>query len=152
VLRLERLAVRFPGDEGVVVLQRFERAFDVNPCSACATTNRAVDFGRTSSASSRQCAPLKLVSKRLQRVTQWMSIVTSVCGSAWSSAYVSVTGSSTSPKTLKSHAARSVFGTLPAWRTGHFSVRYWPGGRRPGSSPLSTSFFSARDRKNDTRT
>ena len=27
----------------------------------------------------------------------------------------------------------SVFGPLPACRTGHFSVRYWPGGRRAGA-------------------
>jgi hypothetical protein len=54
----------------------------VNPCSACATTKRALGFGLTSFASSRQRTPLKLVSKRLHRVTQWMSIVTSVCGNS----------------------------------------------------------------------
>ena len=48
------------------------------------------------------------MSKRLQRVTQWMSIVISVLGSARSSSQLSVTGFSTSPKTLKSQVARSV--------------------------------------------
>src|SRR5437879_3430076 len=76
-----------------------------------------------------------------------MSQVISVLGSAWSSSHVSVTGRSTSPKTRKSHVARAVSGTEPAWSTGHLSVRYWPGGRREGSSPRSTSFSSAFDRK-----
>src|SRR3989304_2546356 len=31
----------------------------------------------------------------------------------------------------------------PAWSTGHFSVRYWPGGRRAGAYPASMTFFSA---------
>jgi hypothetical protein len=75
---------------------------------------------------------LKLVSKRLQRVTQWMSVVISRVGSAMKSSQESVIGFSTSPKILRSHVARSVFGKVPAWRTGHFSVRYWPGGRRAG--------------------
>jgi folate-binding protein YgfZ len=35
---------------------------------------------------------------------------------------------------------------LPAWRTGHFSVRYWPGGSRAGSKPASRTFCSALDR------
>src|SRR4029453_17996954 len=47
---------------------------------------------------------------------------------------------------LKSHAARSVSGTVPAWRTGHFSVRYWPGGSRAGSYPASATFCSALER------
>ena len=59
--------------------------------------------------------------------------VISVLGSAWSSSQVSVIGSSTSPKTLKSQVERSVSGTEPACSTGHFSVRYCPGGRRAGS-------------------
>ena len=59
--------------------------FDVYPCSACATTKRAVGLGRASFASSLQRTPRKLVSNRLQRVTQWMSAVISVCGSACSS-------------------------------------------------------------------
>ena len=82
--------------------------FDVNPCSACATTKRASGSGFTSFASSRQWTPRKLASKRLQRVTQWMSAVISVCGSAWSSSYDSEISFSTEPKTRKSHVARSV--------------------------------------------
>src|SRR5213078_4542354 len=84
--------------------------------------------------------------------TQWMSILISVDGSACSCCHVRVTGSSTSPKTLKSQVARSVCGTVPAWRTGHFSVRYWPGGSRAGSRPFSTSFFSKLQPKSDTPT
>jgi folate-binding protein YgfZ len=37
-------------------------------------------------------------------------------------------------------------GTDPAWSTGHFSVKYWPGGRRAGSNPASATFFSALER------
>src|SRR5918996_5696791 len=53
---------------------------------------------------------------------------------------------STEPKTRKSHVARSVCGTEPACRTGHFSVRYWPGGSRLGSYPASATFRSALER------
>ncbi len=77
--------------------------------------------------------PSKVTSKRLQRVTQWMSSVTSVRGSALSSSQVSRSGVSTSPETVKSQVARSVCGTDPACSTGHFSVKYWPGGKRAGS-------------------
>src|SRR5437764_10565159 len=79
-----------------------------------------------------------------------MSTVISDCGSACSSSYVSVRGASTSPPILKSHVARSVCGTEPACSTGHFSVRYWPGGSRLGSYPASTTFFSALDLKRGT--
>ncbi len=68
-----------------------------------------------------------------QRVTQWMSCVCSVLGSAFSSSQESVSSFSTSPKTRKVQVARSTLGIDPAWSTGHFSVRYWPGGRRAGS-------------------
>src|SRR3954452_4322919 len=52
---------------------------------------------------------------------------------------------STSPKTRNVHVARSVCGTEPACSTGHFSVRYWPGGRRAGSYPSSCTLRSAFD-------
>src|SRR5829696_5189940 len=52
---------------------------------------------------------------------------------------------STSPKTRNVHVARSVRGTEPACSTGHFSVRYWPGGRRAGSYPSSCTLRSAFD-------
>src|SRR5262245_43337272 len=124
--------------------------FAVKPCSACATTKRPLGFGCTRSASVAQLTPRKLVSNRLQRVTQWMSIVTSFAGSALSSSQLSAIGFSTSPKTLKSQDARSVSGTPPACRTGHLSVRYCPGGSRAGSYPASATFFSARDLKSAT--
>ena len=47
--------------------------FAVNPASACAIAKRAVGFGRTSFASSRQWTPSNCVSNFDQRVTQWMS-------------------------------------------------------------------------------
>ena len=79
--------------------------------------------------------PAKVASNRLQRVTQWMSCVTSTRGSSFSCCQVSVTGVSTSPETRKSQPSRSAgyVATEPAWSTGHFSVRYWPGGSRAGS-------------------
>ena len=36
--------------------------------------------------------------------------------------------------------ARSTFSARPACSTGHFSVRYWPGGSRAGSSRFATFF------------
>src|SRR5919198_4413041 len=75
-----------------------------------------------------------------------MSIVTSVLGRALSSSHVSWIELSTSPQTRRSQVARSTSGTLPAWSTGHFSVRYCPGGSRAGSYPFSSSFFSALER------
>src|SRR5262249_54352915 len=72
-----------------------------------------------------------------------MSSVTSIVGSALNSSHERVSGCATSPQTLKSHVARSTCGMSPAWRTGHFSVRYWPGGSRAGSYPSSITFFSA---------
>ncbi len=79
--------------------------------------------------------PAKDASNRLHRVTQWMSCVTSTRGSSLSCSQVSVSGVSTSPETVKSQPARSCvyFAAEPAWSTGHFSVRYWPGGSRAGS-------------------
>ena len=84
-------------------------------------------------------------SKRLQRVTQWMSWTTVACGSAANACQSSSSGVSTSPHTRKLQPARSggYSATSPAWSTGHFSVRYWPGGRRAGSYPASTTFRSA---------
>src|SRR5262249_16729095 len=101
--------------------------------------------GSASFASSVQCTPLKVVSNRLQRVTQWMSTVTSRLGSSSNCSHVSVSGFSTSPDTLRVQVARSRVGTDPAWRRGHFSVRYWPGGRRAGSYPASATLASALD-------
>ena len=105
----------------------------MNPASAWAIANLAVGFGSQSFASSRQCTPLKRASKRLHRVTQWMSVVTATDGSSVSSSKLSVNGRATSPVIESVQAAMSVRGTSPAWRTGHLSVKYWPGGRRDGS-------------------
>ena len=90
--------------------------FDVKPDSACATANRAVGRCPTSGLRAAQGIPVNAVSNRLQRVTQWMSCVTSTVGSSFSSCHVNVTGVSTSPKTRKSQPARSAayVGTEPA--------------------------------------
>src|SRR5215208_4820942 len=66
-----------------------------------------------------------------------MSWTLSVRGSAANSSHVSSTSFSTSPKTRNVQVARSVRGTVPAWRTGHFSVRYCPGGRRAVSNDVT---------------
>ena len=71
---------------------------------------RAVGFGRTRDSSSRQWIPSKLRSNFDQRVTQWMSCVSAVCGSAFRSSQESETGFSTSPETSNVHVARSVGG------------------------------------------
>src|SRR5262245_60215479 len=72
-----------------------------------------------------------------------MSCVWLVRGSTLSSSQVRRSSFSTSPVTVKSQVARSVSGIVPACRTGHFSVRYWPGGSRAGSYPASITFRSA---------
>src|SRR5829696_1076941 len=64
-------------------------------------------------------------------------------GRRLNSSQVSSSSFSTSPKIRSVHVARSVCGTEPACSTGHFSVRYCPGGRRAGSYPASATFFSA---------
>src|SRR5215210_6132176 len=74
-----------------------------------------------------------------------MSCTLSVRGSAANSSHVSSSSFSTSPKTRNVQVARSVCGTEPAWRTGHFSVRYCPGGSRAGSYPSSCTLRSAFD-------
>src|SRR6185437_12409319 len=82
-------------------------------------------------------------SKRLQRVTQWMSCTFELRGSSLNACQSSSSSSSTSPCTRSDHVSRFVSGTDPACSTGHLSVRYWPGGRRPASKPASRTFFSA---------
>ena len=57
--------------------------------------------------------PSKSASRRLQRVTQWMSVWTALRGMALNSSHVNENGWSTSPQTLKFQVARSVEGTDP---------------------------------------
>ncbi len=57
--------------------------------------------------------PSKRLSSRDQRVTQWMSHVTSVRGSAWNSSQVHATSSSTRPKQRNDHVAGSKRGVRP---------------------------------------
>ena len=85
MLGLERLAVGLLGDQRLVVLERLERHVGREALLGVGEDEVCARFGPASFASSRQCTPLNVVSKRLQRVTQWMSVVISVCGSALSS-------------------------------------------------------------------
>ncbi len=88
------------------------------------------------------------MSKRDQRVTQWMSQRTSTDGSARNSSHESSIGCSTAPVVRNVQVARSARrGTEPACSTGHFFVAYWPGGRRAGSMPSALALRSAVERK-----
>ena len=62
---------------------------------------------------SRMDTPSKRLSRRDQCVTQWMSQVTSVRGSARSSSHVKVTASSTRPTHRKDHVRGSKRGVRP---------------------------------------
>src|ERR687895_2760531 len=98
---------------------------------------RCVPAGLTPARSSRSRTrtPRHAVSSFDQRVTQWMSTVTTAWGSAISSSHERVSARSTSPSTRRSQAARSKAGFRPTVSTGNFSVTYWPGGTRSGSIP-----------------
>src|SRR5829696_6773934 len=126
--------------------RRYESGtFAVKSCSECAIAKAADGRGRASLSSSRQCTPSKRASNRDQRVTQWMSCTFPPRGRRLNSSQLNSSSFSTSPKTRNVHVARSVRGTEPACSTGHFSVRYWPGGRRAGSYPSSCTLRSAFD-------
>ena len=71
--RAQRLAVGVRGEQGEVVLEELERHVRGEVVLGCAIAKRALGSGRQSFASSRQWTPSNGVSKRLQRVTQWMS-------------------------------------------------------------------------------
>src|SRR5712691_4820433 len=83
--------------------------------------------------------PSQRLSNRLQRVTQWMSDVTSTLDSSRNSFHVQETSSPTRPKHRNVQVLVSPRGASPYVRTGHFCVRTCPGGRR---SPVSASFNS----------
>jgi hypothetical protein len=78
--------------------------------------------------------PSQTVPSLLHLVTQWMSTVTSVRGSAWNSSQVHLAESDPLSRRLSVHLSSSVSGVGPALRTGKSSVRYWPGGIRFRSS------------------
>ncbi len=100
-------------------------------CSAQAIAKRALGRGRQSVASSRQWTPSKRASKRLQRVTQWMS-----CTLRDARQRAELLPSRARPparprrRRASVQVARSTCGTPPACSTGHFSVMCWPG-RQP---------------------
>ena len=81
--------------------------FEVKPPSAWKITNRADGFGRATSAMWENAAPSQRVSSLDQRVTQWMSVVSSATGRLRNSAQRKLKGSSTSPQTRKSQPDKS---------------------------------------------
>src|SRR5262249_42744033 len=74
--------------------------------------------------------PRHAVSNFDQLVTQWMSTVTSVCGSASNSLQLHCIRTLSSNVSAKLHLARSTRGVGPAESTGKSLTRCWPGGRR----------------------
>src|SRR5438309_2661620 len=109
-----------------------------------------VASGRTSTSlvTSSNGTPRHGMSNFDHLVTQWMSTTTSTAGSASTSSHDSVWGSVTRPPMRRPHCERSSYsGTLPAWSTGKRSVKYWPGGRRAGSTPRSASALRLRSKK-----
>ena len=75
VLRRQRLAVGFVHDQRVLVLERGERDVRREALLRVRDDEAGARLRSHSVASSRQWTPLKCASKRLQRVTQWMSLV-----------------------------------------------------------------------------
>src|SRR6185312_10898131 len=78
--------------------------------------------------------PDHMVSSLVHLVTQWMSTLTSSCGSCASSSQLHDFGASTVPRIVKVHLSSGVCGVGPADRTGKSFVTYWPGGTRDGST------------------
>ena len=85
---------------------------------------------RASASSVSTETPSQTVSSLDHFVTQWMSLVTVSCGSAWNSSHVQRAAGPPAPRTVKSHVASEVCGVGPAERTGNSPVSYWPGGSR----------------------
>src|SRR5262249_40655852 len=80
--------------------------------------------------------PFQRVSSLDHLVTQWMSTVTSVAGSAWKAAQVQRPSSRRAESSRTSdHVSGATRGVGPADRTGKSLVTYCPGGIRPGSPP-----------------
>src|SRR5262245_26169586 len=79
---------------------------------------------------SRTGTPSRWLSRRDQRVTQWMSHVTSVIGSRRNASQVHDTSLQTSPKHRNVQVRGSKRGVSPYVSTGHFVVTLCPGGTR----------------------
>src|SRR5262249_52754097 len=77
--------------------------------------------------------PRHAVSNFDQLVTQWMSTVTSVCGSASNSLQLHCIRTLSSNVSAKLHLARSTRGVGPAESTGKSLTRCWPGGQAGGT-------------------
>ena len=119
VVGLERRSVVGVGDQDVVVEQRRER--QVRRVAAVGVDEHvrvAPGRGRARSTRSRTRTPRHVVSNFDQRVTQWRSVVSSVCGSARSSPERSAKGASASPCTDSDQVSVAARGVGPIERTG----------------------------------
>ena len=147
VLRRQRLAVGVRHEQRVASLKERERHVRREALLGVRDREARARFRRQSFASSLQWTPSNCASKRLQRVTQWMSCVTSTRGSALNCSQVSSSSSSTSPKTRSVQVARSVV-RAPRPRAARATSRSGtgPAAAAPGRSPASRTFFSALDR------
>lgn len=74
--------------------------------------------------------PSQTVPSLLHLVTQWMSTVILVCGSAWNASQLHFPARDPPSCRARVHFSSGVRGVGPALRTGKSSVTYWPGGTR----------------------
>src|SRR5438552_19114459 len=68
-------------------------------------------------------------------VTQWMSVVIDVRGSALNSSQLQRAVFASTPRMVNVHRLSGVRGVGPAERTGKSFVSYWPGGSRSALPP-----------------
>ena len=141
----ERLAVGLVGDQRVLVLDRLERHVGGEALVGVRDDEAP---RRASAGQLRELAPVHALERRVEPTPAGDAVDVDrdlAARQLASCSHVSIRGGSTSPDTARLHVARSTSGTEPACSTGHFSVRYWPGGRRAGSYPASATLASALD-------
>jgi hypothetical protein len=146
VLGFERIAVVLHREQHIVVDELVEREVRRVVRAACTKTYFASGFGRTRATISRMGTPSKRLSRRDQRVTQWISHATSVMGRRRNSSHVHDTSFSTSPKQRNVQVCGSKRGVAPYVSTGHFVVNLCLGGTRAatfGSTAFVGWAFSA---------
>jgi hypothetical protein len=96
-------------------MNSFSGTLTVKPASLWHITKRALGLGLARSMIDLVGTPVKVLSRRLQCVTQWMSQTTSTGGMARISSYDSSYSFSTRPKirSLQFSLLGSTLGTLP---------------------------------------
>ena len=143
----QRLAVGVRDEQSAVLREELVR--DVRREAVLGVGDRelrACAVGRQSFAISLQGTPSNCASKRLQRVTQWMSCVELARGSAPNCSQLELDlllDLAEDAKAPRRRGRSSAPGA--ACSTGHFFVMYWPGGSRSGSIPAARAFLSAID-------